>query len=136
MAPTDGVASQRSGWPGVSDGSWRCGSDCARRTGAPASDWPSKNGIIARIKAGTSSALRLESQFRSRTTSSLSQIAPALTMSSRTPGHEVSVRLVTRPLDASSRGAWDSTAIGLPSASMWRTRSRAWALWRSRSGLM
>src|SRR5436190_18246864 len=65
---------------------------------------PAKNGTSALTNGTISCGPRLVSQFLSRTTSSSSHVAPALTRSSRTPGHEVMLRPCVRPADASTHG--------------------------------
>ncbi len=69
-------------------------------------------------KAGRSSGLRLDTKvFGPRehsTTSSSTQLAPALTRSVLTLGHEVSVLPRTTSASMSVHGPWQITATGLP----------------------
>ena len=51
------------------------------------------------------------------------------------PGHEVSLRPVTSPAEASTQGPWQMTAIGFPEPLNARTKSSTRVLCRSRSGL-
>ncbi|GHC85416.1 hypothetical protein GCM10007320_30390 [Pseudorhodoferax aquiterrae] len=97
---------------------------------------PAKNGNKARTNGTMSCGPRLVSQLPSCTTARSSQTAPAWTMSSRTPGHDVIVRPEASPADANSHGPWQSVAMGLPEASKSLTNWRAVADWRNRSGLM
>ena len=146
MAPSEGAASQRSDWSGSSDGDCWGGSEAAGEPGAGSADaWtgapaasasasPARKGTSARTKAAASCGVRLVSRAPWRTTSWFSQTAPALTRSSRRPGHAVRVRPAASPQDTSTRAACDIAAIGLPAASKAHTKSRTWADWRNRSG--
>src|SRR3954451_24037100 len=77
-------------------------------------DDSAKMSSVAGKNALMSCGPRLVTRLRSRTTSRSSQVAPAFTRSSRMPGHEVRVRPVSNPADASTHGPWHNVPIGLP----------------------
>ena len=81
-----------------------------------------------------SAGLRLDTQLRSRTSGSSRQMPPALTMSSRTPGHEASRRPFAHPAEMSTHGPWQRVAIGLEASSNARTKLRACSFCRTKSG--
>src|SRR3954453_20966134 len=68
---------------------------------------------ILALKAGRSSGLRLLTTAWSTTTSSSTQLPPALRMSVCRLGHEVSVRPSTTSASTSVHGAWQIAATGL-----------------------
>src|SRR5687767_15023874 len=107
-------------------GSRRCGEEAAAVLfGAACSALPAKKGSSAFTNGTRSCGPRLVSQLPSRTTSWSTQVAPAFTRSSRTPGHEAMRRPFVRPADESTHGPWHSVAIGFPVELNSRTKSRA-----------
>jgi hypothetical protein len=133
----DGLGDQCSAATAQPTGELVCGSDTWPGAAAFGSDEASvKWSMMAGMKDVMSWGPRLVTRFPSRTTSRSSQVAPAFTRSSRMPGHEVSVRPLSSPADASTHGPWHSVAIGFPLSANSRTNCRASADCRSRSGLM
>src|SRR5690348_4397801 len=79
----------------------------------------------SRLKAGMSSGLRLVTRLPSTTTSSSTQVPPALRTSVWRLGQEVSVRPRTTSASTSDQIAWQMAATGLPDATKERTKSTA-----------
>ncbi|SDS78519.1 hypothetical protein SAMN04515669_1918 [Jiangella sp. DSM 45060] len=103
-------------------------------------DWagwrPSANSSsIFAQNAGRSSGLRLVTRPLSVTTSSSTQVAPALRRSVRRLGQDVSVRPRTTSASTSVHGAWQIAATGLPAAKNALTNATASGDVRSWSGL-
>ena len=87
------------------------------------------------MKAGRSPGLRLVTSVPSTTTSSSTQVPPALRMSVCRLGNEVSVRPRTTSASTSVHGAWQIAATGRPLPVNSRTKATASASIRSASGL-
>jgi hypothetical protein len=102
----------------------------------PCRSWaPSANSSnIFAQNARRSSGLRLDTSPRSVWTSSSTHVPPALVMSVRRLGHEVSVLPRRTPASMSVHGPWQITATGLPDSKNARTKSTTRASVRSRSG--
>ena len=86
------------------------------------------------LNAGRSSGLRLVVRFRSVTTSSSTQLPPALLISVRMDGHEVSFLFFTLRLPLESMGHGRSPPTGFPELKNSFTKATALGSIRSLSG--
>ena len=96
---------------------------------------PSQNSsTILAQKAGRSSGLREDTRPWSTTTSSSTQLPPALRMSVCSDGHEVIVRPCSTSASTSVHGPWQITPTGLAASKKPRTKPTASSSMRRKSG--
>src|SRR4051812_31817975 len=100
-------------------------------------EWtPSQNSSTSFLQnAGRSSGFRDVTSPWSTTTSSSTQLPPALRMSVSSDGHDVTLRPRTTSASTSIHGPWQMTATGLPASKNERTNSTASSSMRIASGL-
>ena len=92
--------------------------------------------IIARLNAGMSSGLRLDTRLPSTTASSSTHSAPALRRSVLSDGQDA-IRLPrAAPASMMVQGPWQIAATGLPASKNAFTKSTAAGCIRSLSGFM